>query len=160
MTCNQNIQYASTHFLKQEQLANFCVNISHAYRQCCVRVPSYEYKPFPENLKLLPLYILVMLIYPRMMAVHTLFSEEADGSLTTPIIPLTSEHITEDGIFLLENGEDALIYIGDRVVFVHGSGPITPMSVSYSSFDLDGSCLVLTESLHFTDYESEYSYRI
>ncbi|KAH9751542.1 hypothetical protein KPL71_014333 [Citrus sinensis] len=57
----------------------------------------------------------VMLIYPRMMAVHTLFSEEADGSLTTPIIPLTSEHITEDGIFLLENGEDALIYIGDRV---------------------------------------------
>ncbi|KDO53461.1 hypothetical protein CISIN_1g033350mg [Citrus sinensis] len=121
-----------------------------------------------------------MLIYPRMMAVHTLFSEEADGSLTTPIIPLTSEHITEDGIFLLENGEDALIYIGDRVnsyildqlfgisltrfspqvVFVHGSGPITPMSVSYSSFDLDGSCLVLTESLHFTDYESEYSYRI
>lgn len=143
-------------------------------------MPSYEYKPFPENLKLLPLYILVMLIYPRMMAVHTLFSEEADGSLTTPIIPLTSEHITEDGIFLLENGEDALIYIGDRVnsyildqlfgisltrfspqvVFVHGSGPITPMSVSYSSFDLDGSCLVLTESLHFTDYESEYSYRI
>lgn len=41
--------------------------------------------------------------------------QEADGSLTTPIIPLTSEHITEDGIFLLENGEDALTYIGDRV---------------------------------------------
>ncbi|GAY64872.1 hypothetical protein CUMW_236930, partial [Citrus unshiu] len=41
--------------------------------------------------------------------------KEADGSLTTPIIPLTSEHITEDGIFLLENGEDAMIYIGDRV---------------------------------------------
>lgn len=131
----------------QEQLTNFCINISRTYRQCCVRVPSYEYKPFPETLKLLPIYILaliksmglqtarriddcsywitrvsfisvssaVVLIYPRMMAVHTLLLKEPDGSLTTPIIPLTSEHITEDGIFLLENGKDALLYIGDRV---------------------------------------------
>ena len=30
-------------------------------------------------------------------------------------IPLSSEHVTDDGIFLLENGEDALIYIGNSV---------------------------------------------
>ncbi|KAJ4717142.1 Protein transport protein Sec24-like [Melia azedarach] len=56
----------------------------------------------------------VVLIYPRMMAIHSLLQEEIDGSLTTPTIPLTSAHINDDGIYLLENGEDALIYVGDR----------------------------------------------
>ncbi|KAF8411765.1 hypothetical protein HHK36_004323 [Tetracentron sinense] len=57
----------------------------------------------------------VPLVYPRMMAIHNLTSKEADGSLIPSTIPLFSEHITDDGIFLLENGEDGLIYVGNMV---------------------------------------------
>ncbi|XP_058102965.1 protein transport protein SEC24 C-like [Magnolia sinica] len=57
----------------------------------------------------------VPLVYPRMMAIHNLASKEADGSLLPPIIPLSSENVTDDGIFLLENGEDCLIYVGNTV---------------------------------------------
>ncbi|KAF8377055.1 hypothetical protein HHK36_030427 [Tetracentron sinense] len=57
----------------------------------------------------------VPLVYPRMMAINDLISKEADGSLIPSTIPLSSEHITDDGIFLLENGEDGLIYIGNMV---------------------------------------------
>ena len=32
-----------------------------------------------------------------------------------PTIPLSSEHISDDGVYLLENGEDALIYVGSSV---------------------------------------------
>ena len=38
-----------------------------------------------------------------------------DGSLIPPAIPLTSEHVRDDGIYLLENGEDCLICIGNSV---------------------------------------------
>jgi protein transport protein SEC24 len=31
------------------------------------------------------------------------------------VIPLSSEHVNDDGIYLLENGEDCLIYIGNSV---------------------------------------------
>jgi protein transport protein SEC24 len=31
------------------------------------------------------------------------------------MIPLSGEHVSDEGIFLLENGEDCLIYIGDSV---------------------------------------------
>lgn len=41
--------------------------------------------------------------------------QEEDGSLLSSTIPLSSEHINDDGIYLLENGEDALIYIGNMV---------------------------------------------
>ncbi|KAJ4832583.1 hypothetical protein Tsubulata_030784 [Turnera subulata] len=57
----------------------------------------------------------VPLVYPRMMAIHRLLSQEADGTPSTPTIPLSTEFITEDGIFLLENGEDAVIYVGEKV---------------------------------------------
>lgn len=30
-------------------------------------------------------------------------------------LPLSSEHVTNNGIYLLENGEDALIYVGNSV---------------------------------------------
>lgn len=30
-------------------------------------------------------------------------------------IPLSSEHVTDEGIYLLENGDDALIYVGNSV---------------------------------------------
>ncbi|KAL5994532.1 Protein transport protein Sec24C [Asimina triloba] len=57
----------------------------------------------------------VPLVYPRMMAIHNLASKETDESLLPPTIPLSSEHVSDDGIFLLENGEDCLIYVGNMV---------------------------------------------
>lgn len=41
--------------------------------------------------------------------------QETDGSLIPPSIPLSSEHVNDDGIYLLENGEDCLIYVGNSV---------------------------------------------
>ena len=32
-----------------------------------------------------------------------------------PAIPLSSEHVTDDGIYLLETGEDCLVYVGNSV---------------------------------------------
>ncbi|PRQ36896.1 putative von Willebrand factor, type A, Zinc finger, Sec23/Sec24-type, sec23/Sec24, trunk [Rosa chinensis] len=58
----------------------------------------------------------VPLVYPRMVAVHDLDAQkEGDGSLIPPVIPLSSEHVRDDGIYLLENGEDCLIYVGNSV---------------------------------------------
>ncbi|KAL6973621.1 hypothetical protein U1Q18_027806 [Sarracenia purpurea var. burkii] len=57
----------------------------------------------------------IPLVYPRMMAIHDLNSKETDRSLIPPAIPLSSEHVSDDGIYLLENGEDCLIYIGNSV---------------------------------------------
>lgn len=37
------------------------------------------------------------------------------GDLIPPTIPLSSEHVNDDGIYLLENGEDCLIYVGGSV---------------------------------------------
>ncbi|XP_031111153.1 protein transport protein Sec24-like At4g32640 [Ipomoea triloba] len=51
-------------------------------------------------------------VSPRMIAIHELNSKEADGLLIPPSIPLSSEHISDSGIYLLENGEDCLIYVG------------------------------------------------
>lgn len=57
----------------------------------------------------------VPLVYPRMIAVHDLDSREADGYLIPPTIALSSENISDDGIYLLENGDDCLIYVGSSV---------------------------------------------
>ncbi|KAM0963448.1 hypothetical protein FF1_022556 [Malus domestica] len=58
----------------------------------------------------------VPLVYPRMMAIHDLESKrEGDDSLIPPVIPLSSEHVRNEGIYLLENGDDCLIYIGNLV---------------------------------------------
>ncbi|XVE60320.1 hypothetical protein DITRI_Ditri05aG0119300 [Diplodiscus trichospermus] len=57
----------------------------------------------------------VPLVYPRMFSIHNLNSKEGDESVLPPIIPLSSEHVSDDGIYLLENGEDALIYFGGSV---------------------------------------------
>ncbi|KAK8580236.1 hypothetical protein V6N13_143355 [Hibiscus sabdariffa] len=57
----------------------------------------------------------VPLVYPRMFAIHNLNSKEGDDSTLPPTIPLSSEHVSDDGIYLLENGEDALIYFGSSV---------------------------------------------
>ncbi|KAK6943539.1 Sec23/Sec24, helical domain [Dillenia turbinata] len=55
----------------------------------------------------------VPLVYPRMITIHDLDSKEADGSVIPPTVPLSSEHLTDEGIYLLETGEIALIYIGN-----------------------------------------------
>uniref|UniRef100_A0A2N9GHC6 Gelsolin-like domain-containing protein n=1 Tax=Fagus sylvatica TaxID=28930 RepID=A0A2N9GHC6_FAGSY len=91
-----------------------------------------------EALKLLPLYTLscrtykkdrrISVLYSgylcglvqpigdlRMVAIHNLGSKEDDESLVPPVIPLSSEHVSGEGIYLLENGEDCLIYIGNMV---------------------------------------------
>ena len=41
--------------------------------------------------------------------------QDEDESLVPPVIPLSSEHVSDEGIYLLENGEDCLIYIGNLV---------------------------------------------
>lgn len=56
----------------------------------------------------------VPFVYPRMVAIHDLDKGE-DGSIIPPFLPLSSEHVSDEGIYLLENGEDALIYIGSSV---------------------------------------------
>ncbi|VVA14675.1 PREDICTED: transport [Prunus dulcis] len=56
----------------------------------------------------------IALVYPRMVAIHDLLSK-TDESPFPPAIPLSSEHISDEGIYLLENGEDCLIYIGNSV---------------------------------------------
>ncbi|XP_061970811.1 protein transport protein SEC24 C-like isoform X2 [Populus nigra] len=57
----------------------------------------------------------IPLVYPRMIAIHNLDSQEADGSRIPPALVLSSEYVSEDGIYLLENGQDGLIYIGNSV---------------------------------------------
>ncbi|XP_044499274.1 protein transport protein Sec24-like At4g32640 isoform X2 [Mangifera indica] len=57
----------------------------------------------------------VPFVYPRMVAIHDLDSQGEGGSPIPPFLPLSSEHISDEGIYLLENGEDALIYIGSSV---------------------------------------------
>ncbi|PRQ41322.1 putative von Willebrand factor, type A, Zinc finger, Sec23/Sec24-type, sec23/Sec24, trunk [Rosa chinensis] len=56
----------------------------------------------------------VALVYPRMLAIHNLNCKD-DASLCPSAIPLSSEHISDEGIYLLENGEDCLIYVGSSV---------------------------------------------
>lgn len=56
----------------------------------------------------------IPLVYPRMISIHDLNSKETDGVIP-PAIPLCSEHVSDDGIYLLENGEDCLVYIGNSV---------------------------------------------
>ncbi|KAK6943082.1 Sec23/Sec24, helical domain [Dillenia turbinata] len=55
----------------------------------------------------------IPLVYPRMITIHDLDSKESDGSVIPPTVPLSSEHLTDEGIYLLETGEIALIYIGN-----------------------------------------------
>ncbi|GMP32900.1 hypothetical protein CsSME_00006450 [Camellia sinensis var. sinensis] len=57
----------------------------------------------------------IPLVYPRMMAIHDLNSKDINESLLLPSIPLSSEHVCDDGVYLLENGEDCLVYVGNSV---------------------------------------------
>ncbi|KAG8388134.1 hypothetical protein BUALT_Bualt02G0094300 [Buddleja alternifolia] len=63
----------------------------------------------------LPTPLVIPLVYPRMIAIHDLDEKELDDSIIPTPIPLSTEHITDEGIYLLENGEDCLIYVGNSV---------------------------------------------
>ncbi|KAL0290379.1 UNVERIFIED_CONTAM: protein transport protein Sec24-like CEF [Sesamum calycinum] len=63
----------------------------------------------------LPTPLIIPLVYPRMIAIHDLDEKELDDSTIPSPIPLSSEHITDEGIYLLENGEDCLICVGNSV---------------------------------------------
>ncbi|GAV90421.1 Gelsolin domain-containing protein/zf-Sec23_Sec24 domain-containing protein/Sec23_trunk domain-containing protein/Sec23_helical domain-containing protein/Sec23_BS domain-containing protein [Cephalotus follicularis] len=63
----------------------------------------------------LPTPLVIPLVYPRMVAIHDLDPNEEDGSLLPAALPLSSENVSDEGIYLLENGVDAFIYIGNSV---------------------------------------------
>nr|CAD1831562.1 unnamed protein product [Ananas comosus var. bracteatus] len=64
----------------------------------------------------LSILLAVPLVYPRMISLHDFTSKEDDDiSLLSATLPLSSEHLNDDGIYLLENGEDGLIYVGNMV---------------------------------------------
>ncbi|CAK7340908.1 unnamed protein product [Dovyalis caffra] len=90
----------------RERLTNFCINILLSYRKFCATVSSSGQLILPEALKLLPL------VYSLL---DTLEMIEANGSHIPPALPLSSEYVSEDGIYLLENGQDGSIYIGNSV---------------------------------------------
>ncbi|XP_073013012.1 protein transport protein SEC24 C-like [Typha latifolia] len=62
----------------------------------------------------LSILLAVPVVYPRMISIHDLISKE-DDSLISATLPLSSEHVNDDGIYLLENGEEGLIYVGNMV---------------------------------------------
>ncbi|KAI3495742.1 hypothetical protein L1887_38088 [Cichorium endivia] len=83
----------------------------------------------------------IPLVYPRMISIHDLNSKEADGSVIPDAIPLCSEHVSDDGIYLLENGEDCLVYIGNSV-----NPDIIGKLFGVSSFDEIPSQFVLQQN--------------
>ncbi|MCO5560069.1 hypothetical protein L7F22_013675 [Adiantum nelumboides] len=57
----------------------------------------------------------IPIVYPRMFSVHDLSQKEfGDGNLPPPL-HLSSENLENEGVFLLETGEDAYIYAGKGV---------------------------------------------
>ncbi|KAL3338292.1 hypothetical protein AABB24_030437 [Solanum stoloniferum] len=52
-------------------------------------------------------------VHPILIAIHELNTKENEESLIPHPIPLSSEYINDNGIYLLENGEDCLIYVGN-----------------------------------------------
>lgn len=63
--------------------------------------------------------------------------------LIPPPIPLSSEHVSDDGIYLLENGEDCLIYVGSTA-----DQNVLQQLLGFSSID-EVPTQVLFFSLHF-----------
>jgi protein transport protein SEC24 len=57
----------------------------------------------------------IPLVYPRMFSVHNLPSkEDLGGAILPPTLSLSSENLEHDGIYLLENGEDAMLYVNSQ----------------------------------------------
>ncbi|KAI4357332.1 hypothetical protein L6164_001288 [Bauhinia variegata] len=60
-------------------------------------------------------HLAIPLVYPRMLSIHDLDLKEDEESVIPPCLPLSSEQVSKEGIYLLENGHDCLIYIGESV---------------------------------------------
>jgi len=46
---------------------------------------------------------------------YFLIYQDTEGSVLPPPIPLSSEHISNEGVYFLENGEDGLLFVGESV---------------------------------------------
>ncbi|KAM3273269.1 hypothetical protein ACQJBY_042927 [Aegilops geniculata] len=57
----------------------------------------------------------VPLVFPRMIALHDLTSRDDEDPLIPNPLTLNSENIQDNGIYLLENGEDGFIHVGNAV---------------------------------------------
>ncbi|CAH2065465.1 unnamed protein product [Thlaspi arvense] len=57
----------------------------------------------------------IPLAYPRMIAVHDLDEKDNEETVVPSAIPLSSEQLSDEGVYFLENGNDGLIYVGDSV---------------------------------------------
>ncbi|KAF0896612.1 hypothetical protein E2562_026314 [Oryza meyeriana var. granulata] len=84
----------------------------------------------------------VPMVFPRLIPIHDLTSRGDDDSLIPTPLMLNSENIREDGIYLLENGEDGLIYVGNLVdptileqIFGVSSLAALPSQVVLEQFD-------------------------
>eukprot|EP00850_Spirogloea_muscicola_P012018 SM000076S21839 [mRNA] locus=s76:434121:442111:- [translate_table: standard] len=72
----------------------------------------------------------VPLVYPCMYPVHKLPHAQEGVSVLPPVVSLSSEHLDHEGIFLLENGEDAYLWTGKAV-----PADLLKQLIGYSSVD-------------------------
>lgn len=91
--------------------------------------------------------VLTIFLKPLLTICHL---QGEDGSLIPPFLPLSSEHVSDEGIYLLENGEDALIYIGSAV-----DSNILQQLFGFSSVDEVPTQVVQSYSLE-NIYPNEY----
>ncbi|OQU83439.1 hypothetical protein SORBI_3005G114800 [Sorghum bicolor] len=84
----------------------------------------------------------VPLVFPRLIPIHDLTSRDDDDSLVPSPLMLNSENVQEDGVYLLENGEDGLIYVGNMVnpgtleqIFGVSSLAALPVQLALDQFD-------------------------
>lgn len=54
-------------------------------------------------------------VYPRMFSIHNIASKDVGDNILPPTLHLSSENLENEGVFLLETGEDAFIYAGKAV---------------------------------------------
>jgi protein transport protein SEC24 len=86
-----------------------------------------------------------------MFAIHNLQSkDELGGAILPPVVPLSSENLDHDGIFLLETGEDAFLYVGKQA---------SP-EVLYKLFGVRSVDEVVTGQFHLQEYDNEMSKRL
>ncbi|KAK3120056.1 hypothetical protein QOZ80_9AG0680740 [Eleusine coracana subsp. coracana] len=84
----------------------------------------------------------VPLVFPRLIPIHDLTTRDDGDSLVPSPLMLNSENVHEDGIYLLENGEDGLIYVGNMVnpatleqIFGVSSVAALPVQLVLEQFD-------------------------
>jgi protein transport protein SEC24 len=77
-----------------------------------------------------------------LIPIHDLTTRDDNDSLVPSPLMLNSENVHEDGIYLLENGEDGLIYVGNMVnpvtleqVFGVSSVAALPVQLVLEQFD-------------------------